>query len=109
MIGDLERALDALSQRQRVLADNVANVNTPGFTRSDVDFFSYMQQVFDGQTAAAEPELDELTADRLDGNNVTLEKEVTAMTQTELLYQAASKFTTESFSRLRYVITEGRG
>ena len=34
----LEQALDGLSLRHRVLANNYANVNTPGFKRSDVNF-----------------------------------------------------------------------
>jgi flagellar basal-body rod protein FlgB len=34
----LEGGLDGLSLRQRVLADNIANNDTPGFKRSDVDF-----------------------------------------------------------------------
>lgn len=34
----LERALDGAAVRQQVLANNIANVNTPGFKRSDVGF-----------------------------------------------------------------------
>ena len=42
----LGRVLDALSVRQSVLSDNIANVNTPGFKRSDVDFREVARQAF---------------------------------------------------------------
>ena len=38
----LQQALAGASARQQVLANNVANANTPGFTRSDLDFHSQL-------------------------------------------------------------------
>ncbi len=109
MIRELEGALDALSERQRVLTENLANVNTPGYTRRDVDFFEHMRKVFAGTPDQVEPVEDTETAERLDGNNVSIEREVFALSQTELLYQTASRFATGALARLRYAITEGRG
>ena len=34
--------LDLISQRQRVLGSNVANVDTPGYVRKDIDFSTYL-------------------------------------------------------------------
>ncbi len=40
----LERALDAASLRQQVVANNLANANTPGFKASHVEFESLLQE-----------------------------------------------------------------
>lgn len=108
MLDPLESALDALMTRQRVLTHNVANIDTPGFTRRDVDFFDYMRQVFEGADVRPEPREDTQTAERLDGNNVTIERELFSLQQTELLYQATARFTTMDLEHLRYAIREGR-
>ena len=50
MVG-LERAMSGAQMRQQVLANNLANANTPGFKRSDVDFHSALAAAF-GQGAA---------------------------------------------------------
>lgn len=41
-LGNLERALDARLLKQNVLAGNIANANTPGFTPKDIDFEAAM-------------------------------------------------------------------
>jgi len=40
----LERGLDAAAARQRVLANNLANADTPGFKRSDVAFSGWLEE-----------------------------------------------------------------
>lgn len=89
----LARLLDASTLRQRVIADNVANQNTPGYLRQTVEFEELLRQVLDkgsAATAGIEPELhlDTETPTRPDGNNVQLETEVASMNQNRLLYEA---------------------
>ncbi len=109
MIQRLEQALDALSRRQKVVANNLSNVNTPEFTRRDVDFFGYMQGLFADRELPLEVKEDTQSAARADGNNVTLEREMFALTQTEMMYQTVSRFTTDRLRSVAYAITEGRG
>ncbi|NUQ00550.1 MAG: flagellar biosynthesis protein FlgB [Armatimonadetes bacterium] len=109
MIQELENALDTLAERQRVVARNLSNVNTPGYTRSDIDFFSHMREVFAGKEPKVEATPDTETPVRLDGNNVTLEREMFALNQSEVMYQVASRFATGAMQRMRYAVTEGRG
>lgn len=125
------------TQRHSLLSANLANVNTPGYKRRDVDF------AVDLEEAMAEPiappstvgalavripqpemgggaskfgQLNEERAIRsgepgslrLDGNNVDLEKEVMAVAETELRYQALSDMAAQYFSGLKNVIREGR-
>lgn len=47
-MGIMSRALEAASTRHRVLADNLANVNTPGFRRGEVQFESLLARALDG-------------------------------------------------------------
>ena len=44
----LERALSGSSLRQQAIAQNIANVNTPGYRRQDVDFQSALAAAWDG-------------------------------------------------------------
>ena len=49
----LSTALDGLSLRQRVTADNISNIDTPGFTAATVDFESSLRSALaDGSLAA---------------------------------------------------------
>lgn len=43
----LEKALDGSSHRHRVLANNIANVNTPGFKRTDISFQEDLRKALD--------------------------------------------------------------
>ncbi|MCZ8512377.1 flagellar basal body rod protein FlgB [Paenibacillus filicis] len=46
----MERSLDASTLRQKVIADNIANVDTPYFKRSEVKFEELLQQEMNGKT-----------------------------------------------------------
>lgn len=108
MISQIEAALGALSARQRTIAHNLANLNTPGFTRSDIDFYGYMRQIFDGDDPGAPQAVpDRQSPERLDGNNVSLEREMFALSQTALQYEAVLRSGESELQRLRTAITEG--
>ncbi|NLK00895.1 MAG: flagellar basal body rod protein FlgB, partial [Clostridia bacterium] len=47
-MGLLSRSLDAAFTRQEVIANNIANHNTPGFKKSRVAFEEYLQQALGG-------------------------------------------------------------
>ncbi len=97
MIGDvtssaLHSALTGLAQRQRVTADNIANLQTPGFLAGRVDFESGLHGALaGGRTPAASPGTvrRSLEPTRLDGNNVNLDAEAVIATETGLRYQLA--------------------
>jgi flagellar basal-body rod protein FlgB len=89
----LERALAGASRRQAAIAENLANVNTPGYQRKDVDFHSALQQAFAaGRDAVARVEpvarVDAAAPMRADGNSVDLDAEAAAQAQTGLEYEA---------------------
>jgi flagellar basal-body rod protein FlgB len=97
MIGDvtstaLHAALTGLAERQRVTADNIANLQTPGFLAGRVDFESALRGALtDGETPAISPGTiaRSLQPTRTDGNNVNLDQETIIATETGLRYQLA--------------------
>ena len=106
-INNLQSALGRASQRHALLTNNLANVNTPGYRRQDMDFNIALQDEMDKpslqpQGAQSGPTL------RLDGNGVDLEKEVMSIAETELRYQALTDMTANYFSGLKNVIREGK-
>ena len=102
----LHSALRGLSTRQRVIADNIANIQTPGFRAGRVDFESSLAQALqDGTAPVIEPSLGRSNAaTRLDGNNVNLDDETIANLETTMRYELTVRAMTEKFALLRTAI-----
>lgn len=98
----LSSALDALALRQRVIADNIANVNTPGFHARRVMFENALaRSVADGEGVVAATTATSLEPTRLDGNNVNLDTEVVSNIDTVLRYQFAARAADGHFNSIR--------
>lgn len=99
----LHSALRGLAARQRVTADNVANINTPGFLAGRVSFEDELRQaVSDGQPPDVAPVVQRsLEPTRLDGNNVNLDTETLTDIETGLRYQLVTRAMDHEFSLLR--------
>jgi len=114
----LTKCLDAVGLRHRVIADNIANVETPGFTRSEVTFEEQLKTAMDSddmesamarvQDVRAEVHTDRLSPARPDGNNVSVDKEMASMVKNTLQYEALVQLMNLKYAMLRTVITEGR-
>jgi flagellar basal-body rod protein FlgB len=88
----LQSALDGLALRQRSIADNIANVNTPGYTAKRVQFEDALaQSVRQGQGVVPASTSRSLEPTRLDGNNVNLDTETLSNVDTVLRYQFATQ------------------
>ena len=83
------------SLRQQALLNNLANINTPGFKRYDVDFHGVLSRTL--QSSPSTAALDRLqfsleretdTSVRPDGSNVEVEREMAALAENSLEYQA---------------------
>ena len=97
-----------------MLMNNLANVNVPGYKRQDIDFHVLLQDGLNNPQQKQEfldreaQKRSESSENRLDGNNVDLEKEVMSITETEMHYQAVADLTAGYFSGLKNAIKEGR-
>ncbi len=97
MIGDvtstaLHAALAGLAERSRVSADNIANVNTPGFLAGRVDFETSLRGALSGgetPTVNGGTVARSLEPTNTNGNNVNLDSETILATETGLRYQLA--------------------
>ena len=100
----LHATLSGLAERQRVTADNIANVNSPGFLAGRTDFESTLaSQLADGQTPSASGGVTarSLEPTNTNGNNVNLDDETVIATETGLRYQLALNALDGKYSVLR--------
>lgn len=101
----LHTAIDGLSLRQQVIADNIANVDTPHFRASAVDFESALNGAIArgdmGSAAQLQPAVEATdTPVGANDNNVDLRKESIAAIQTQFQYQIVGRAFSDRFSRL---------
>lgn len=110
----LERAIAGAALRHDVLASNLANANTPGYRRQDVDFHSALERALAAGTTAdvraarfaAAP--DASGPVRVDGSNVDVEREMASLVQNAEEYQALVATLRAQTRVLATVITGGR-
>ena len=113
----LEQALNGQAARQRATADNLANVDTPGYRPRQVMFEDQLRNALatrdDPDTAdtVARVQPQSLTTDgpalRRDGNAVDLEGEMVRLAESQLHYSALVKLLSHKLSMLKSVATEG--
>ncbi|GAA1794684.1 flagellar biosynthesis protein FlgB [Planosporangium flavigriseum] len=88
----LHTALSGLHLRQRVIADNIANIETPNFHARKVSFEKALGAAIasGGNPADVSPTIARsLEPTRLDGNNVNLDEETISSIDAGLRYQLA--------------------
>ena len=124
----LEKSLDASLIRQQVISDNIANVDTPGFKRTDVTFEAQMQRALDSENEPRFPValtnkghidffkpmnyrdvraklvIEQFTNFRNDKNNVDIEKEISDAVKNSLKYKAMTQRLNGSFRALELAI-----
>lgn len=98
------------SDRQQLIASNIANVDTPGYHTQDINFQGAMQQALnEGGDAQLVPASDEVEGlpERPDGNNVNIDRESLLLGETQLQYQMGVQLIKSEFHRLLTAIKEG--
>jgi len=102
----LATALDAVSLRQRVTADNIANVDTPGFRATSVDFETSLRSAIEDGEFGTDDTLSVSTQPTgtpvgANGNNVDLRKETMAAMQSLFQYQILTRAVSERYDLVR--------
>jgi flagellar basal-body rod protein FlgB len=98
----MESALDGLALRQRTIANNIANVNTPGYTAQRVQFEEALaRSVESGSGRAVATTEQSLEPTRLDGSNVNLDTETLSNIETVLRYKFAARASESTFTGVR--------
>ncbi len=127
----LEKSLNASWTRNDIISQNLANVDTPQYKRKDVAFEEFLNDsmgrnrlegtVTDkrhiainskGKVDNVEPELVEDNSNssmRIDGNNVDIDSEMANLAKNQIKYNALIQMLNGSYSKIKSVISEGRG
>lgn len=126
----LQKSLDALATQHEVIANNLANIDTPHFKRSVVSFQDKLKAALNINEPSPlwrthemhfpihqrisldkfKPDVRTVseTVGRNDGNNVDLEMESGILAENNLLYNSLADVTSRYFANLRHSISEGR-
>jgi flagellar basal-body rod protein FlgB len=99
----LNSALDSLAQRQRTTADNISNINTPGFLAGKVSFEDSLRTaIADGDPSGTTTTVARsLEPTREDGNNVNLDEETLSEDDTSLRYSLMLRAEGDQFGFLK--------
>ncbi len=124
----LQRTMDVSMLRQDVIANNIANADTPNFKRSEVDFEAQLKRALDSEKSGTmhaaltnkrhipfnqpldyrkvRPRrvLDYLSQTDNNGNNVNTEQESMLLLQNQLRYDLLARSVANQFSRLNIVL-----
>lgn len=116
----LNRAADASWKRNEAIANNIANVDTPGYKRKDVEFDTILQrELRDSRYVSTDAKVANLDMGRLegkmytdsaafsyrmDGNNVDIDTENTYLASNQIKYNAIMNSVNQEFSRLTMVM-----
>jgi flagellar basal-body rod protein FlgB len=124
----VSRELNVLTLRNNVIANNIANSDTPNFKRSDVNFETKLKQALDSENTVPFPQyitdprhipfdrpvdyrsvtprrvLDYLTQAKNNGNNVDIEKEGMDALTNQLLYTTLAQSISSSIQRVNIVL-----
>ena len=110
----LSKTLDAAASRQKTIANNIANVETPGYKRVDLapSFEQALQQASASNDAQAISSLKPtLVTDMAakaaskDGNTVHLEQELMRMNQNALTHSLETQMVSNMLQKMRMAIT----
>jgi len=108
-MGKVSLMMDLISQRQRALGANVANVDTPGYVRKDIDFAQYLGTLHNPletkMSAALGPSgvLDERRYEEIDPAN-----ELAEMQKNAILYTMATREMSSIITRMKTVLNVGK-
>lgn len=116
----LDKAADAAWLRQQVLSHNLANDDTPGYKRKDVNFEGALKQALENNRYVsmddkiAHISMDQLSVKaytedvgfsyRLDKNNVDFDTENAEIASNYIRYQAIKKSIEEEFNNMKLVM-----
>lgn len=103
---NLEQYMNLLSMRQKVVASNIANADTPGYKTKDLNFQADFQAALAGNSPQA-AEVPRLPV-RNDGNNVDLDREARLLAENALRFNIASNLMRTQLQAVKSAIQEGK-
>jgi flagellar basal-body rod protein FlgB len=114
IIALINAGIRAEGLRQKAIANNVANLETPGYRRIDVKFEELLAKSLDSSGSVDLSELEpqiyqpKQTLVKSNGNDVSLEGEVGAMIKNSLRYKTYIRLLNKRYSQIELAINVGR-
>ena len=113
----LEKMLDVSAIKHKVIANNIANINTPGYKKMEVSFAEQLEKVikdtsmnkFDNfQPKIVVSKEDTNGSVRNDGNNVDMDKEVSSLMKNTLSYSIYTQLLAKKMDLVKSAIENSR-
>ncbi|SDZ74273.1 flagellar basal-body rod protein FlgB [Desulfuromusa kysingii] len=126
-IAVLQKSLDLRAQKQQVIAGNVANADTPGYSARKLDFEDNLRKAINTPEMAGRKTnpkhfpiggggisrvqgtltLETSNSTQGDGNTVSVDDEMFDLAENQLLYEAGSQMLKKKFSMLKFAASNG--
>lgn len=97
----LAKAMDSYSLRQEITSSNIANIDTPGYSRHEVEFEKALQKA----SESGSPKHEVNPSIRETGDEVVLENELLEMADTQMRVQLVTRSLRHHFDTLKAGIT----
>lgn len=122
----LKKALDGSWARHNAISNNIANVNTPGYKRINVEFEEKLRRAIEGSKLSLyatnkghisnlgninqlDPDfsVEKSYSTRKDKNNVNIDVENAELAKNTILYDALIRQISDEFNKIKMVLNEG--
>ena len=101
--------LDLISQRQKALGSNVANVDTPGYIRQDIEFGQYLNTMNSPLETKLSAKMGQSAVFLDQGDEpVNVANEIIAMQENSVLYSVATRRMSNIITEMKTVINVGK-
>jgi len=99
---NIVKYMDVVAQRQKLVAANIANVDTPGYRTQDLDFEAEMNRQTAGEPARpiGVPDLKV----KNDGNDVSIDRESKLLAENGLRFRLATSLLRDRFNMLKQAV-----
>lgn len=104
---NIERYMDLVSARQKLVASNIANADTPGYKTQDIDFQFEFATLTEGQ----QPQIIQAQGlkEKPDGNNVDVDREARLLAEDQMRFNMASVLVKDNLKTIQEAIQGGSG
>lgn len=109
--GPIEKAnllLDLISSRQEALSGNIANVDTPGYVRKDIEFSQYLNTANSPLETQLSQKLGPSGVIKARQETLTVTDELSLMQKNSIMYAAAVRKMSSAVTELKTVINVGK-
>ena len=100
--------LDLVAQRQRALGMNIANVDTPGYVRKDIDFADYLGSMGSRLETDLSAKLGPSGIIEKQEEGVNVAQELAQMQENSILYTMATREMSSIITQMKTVVNVGK-